>query len=159
MTKADLFRTAHEMAKELKANSGMDYRTCFSISLKKAWTMMKANETIESKLVSMGFKVWEKYGKRRIYVNIEDFEKVTDFGCNERGQFTYRGYRLSPNLMKSLSRIRLYFDCDAQRWEASNWEEAELRWQYATVACSEYTEDGYSLGDSILDMIKSEFAA
>lgn len=155
--KSNLFKKAHEMAKALKAETGMDYRTCFSISLKKAWTMMKANETIESKLVSMGFKVWEKYGKRRIYVNIEDFTKVTDFSLNVDGQFTYRGYRLSPKLMSSLARIRLYFDCDAQRWEASNWEEAELRWQYATDACSKYTEDGYSLGDSICDMIKPEF--
>lgn len=157
--KSNLFKTAHNLAKEIKAaNSHFTYRECFSIALKEAYSM-KTTETVESKLISMGFKAWEKYGKRRIYVNIEDFTKVTSFSLNERGQFTYRGYRLSPNLMKSLSRIRLYFDCDAQRWGASNWEEAELRWQYATVACSEYTEDGYSLGDSILDMIKSEFAA
>lgn len=43
--KSNLFKKAHEMAKALKAETGMDYRTCFSISLKKAWTMMKANET------------------------------------------------------------------------------------------------------------------
>lgn len=45
--KSNLFKTAHQMAKELKAaNSHFTYRECFSIALKEAWTMKETTTYI-----------------------------------------------------------------------------------------------------------------
>lgn len=55
-----------------------------SSALKKAWKEAKmAKESMEEKLVENGYKVWEKYGKKRIYIN--DFEKYMDVQVIEGG--------------------------------------------------------------------------
>ena len=54
---------------ELVKNAGL----CISEGLKKAWKEAKnMKETMEEKLIRLGYKVWEKGDMKRIYIN--DFQ-------------------------------------------------------------------------------------
>jgi len=57
MTKREIMRRAHEIARTLEG----DYAARMSYGLRQAW--------METRLIAAGGKLWEKHGYRRIYFN------------------------------------------------------------------------------------------
>lgn len=76
MTKSEIFKTAHKLAKETVSYVG-DYLIAFSIALKEVYSNMK--ERTAEQLAEVFTKVegvisasaWEKHGKRRVYIETQ----------------------------------------------------------------------------------------
>jgi len=96
MTKAQIMKRAHEIARTLEG----DYRAKMSIALCQAWTEAKittkttfngfakmvqpSREHYEDDCKYLFFKLWEKKGYRRVYIN--DYKRRT-LGYIENGAF------------------------------------------------------------------------
>lgn len=80
----------------------------------------------ERKLISLGFTVWEKGGRRRIYVNAKDFDKVfgLEISCYKTGSISYaalNGEKISNSMARRLIGYRTpYYDCVAGEWRDNN---------------------------------------
>lgn len=74
MNLSNIFTQAHKLTKEI-LKSGDDYRTTFGECLK--FLINKARTSIVDELAQMGLRVWEKYGKTRIYMSVAQFNEVT----------------------------------------------------------------------------------
>lgn len=76
MTKSELFKAAHKLAKSV-IQAGDNYSATFSICLKAVYAQKETS--IADKLIAAGGKVWEKSGLSRIYLSQEIADKC-DFG-------------------------------------------------------------------------------
>lgn len=127
-----LFATAHRIAKATRANFA-SYRKAFSIALAKCWEEARrlnklvaeafaaaankgaiaqiknfAADTIASRLIKLGCKVWQ--GKR-IYANFHAAEIFPAYECCGRG--------------RKAQMERAYFDIINNRWETNGFKVAE----------------------------------
>lgn len=78
----------------------------------------------EQKLIALGCKVWENYGKRRIYINDEHLEavfglKVERYKSGSIKHCELNGEKISNNKAFKLLLDKPYFDCIAQTWHSN----------------------------------------
>ena len=79
-------------------------------------------KNVEQKLIEIGCTVWEKYGRKRIYINSdEEIEKV--FGLSVSRYNTgnicsafLNGEKISNSQARRLLTVKPYFDCLAGKW-------------------------------------------
>lgn len=64
MTKSELFKAAHAMARKV-IQAGDDYRATFGAALK----ILLSKPSLLEQLIAIGGALWEKAGMRRIYFN------------------------------------------------------------------------------------------
>ena len=76
MTKSELFKAAHKLAKSVM-QAGDNYRVTFGLAIKAI--LSQTTNSIVDTLLAMGLKVWENYGKKRIYMNADNFNEVTGY--------------------------------------------------------------------------------
>ena len=76
MTKSELFKAAHKLAKAT-IQAGDNYSATFALCLKAVYAQKETS--IVDKLIAAGGKVWEKSGLSRIYLSQEIADKC-DFG-------------------------------------------------------------------------------
>ena len=76
MTKSELFKAAHKLAKSI-IQVGDNYRVTFGLAIKAI--LSQTTNSIVDTLLEMGLKVWENYGKKRIYMNADKFNEVTGY--------------------------------------------------------------------------------
>ena len=115
---SNIMKRAWELVKKV----GMS----ISSGLKKAWGEAKdMEETVEGKLVRLGFKVWEKGDKRRIYVDYVKYLDVVESDTNEAYCFTINGIcidkwarfkrkGITQNLLTGY--YKLYYDLVEKKW-------------------------------------------
>ena len=77
MTKSELFKAAHKLAKSV-IQVGDNYSATFALCLKAVFAQSKETSIVD-KLIAAGGKVWEKSGLSRIYLSQEIADKC-DFG-------------------------------------------------------------------------------
>ena len=92
MNTSTIFKKAHALTKAT-IQAGDNYSATFAICLKAIYAGSK-EETIETKLLAMGLKVWEKGAMKRIYMT-----------CAQFNQATGREYNLSDKSNK------IFYDC------------------------------------------------
>ena len=89
MTKSELFKTAHTIARKTVKAVG-NYMVAFKLALINLYKgiSMDKNKCVETLLLKEGFETWEKNGMRRIYIdnwNLDGFKiqvkKVIKQGC------------------------------------------------------------------------------
>ena len=79
-------------------------------------------KNVEQKLVEIGCAVWEKYGRKRIYINSdEEIEKVfgLSVGRYNSGWISsayLNGEKISNSQARRLLAIKPYYDCIAGKW-------------------------------------------
>lgn len=80
----------------------------------------------EQKLIEMGLRVWEKHGRRRIYINPRDFGRVFglelkfDTKTGEIVSATLHGKPVSPKTArKLLGRRTPYYSCKPRLWRGN----------------------------------------
>ena len=76
MNKSQLFKTAHKLVKSV-IKAGDNYRATFGLAIKAI--LSQTTNSIVDTLLAMGLKVWENYGKKRIYMNADKFNEVTGY--------------------------------------------------------------------------------
>ena len=107
---------------------------CISEGLKLAWKEAKnMGETMEEKLIRLGYKVWEKGDMKRIYIN--DFQKYLEVeetntpAAMGRGRIIngictdeYKSFaqRQALNLVDWGFGAKLYYDCKKEDWFCKN---------------------------------------
>ncbi|KAB8312942.1 hypothetical protein EH228_04495 [Erwinia endophytica] len=118
MTKSEIFKTAHEIAKSTNAVVGC-YQIAFSLALKSVYASL--TQTMEEKLIDMGMHVWEKGDYRRIYIKAEHYEAV--FGLKTQHYKTgniksamLNGQEISNSKAYKLCSTASYFDCNTQQF-------------------------------------------
>ena len=121
MTRTDLFKKAHEIARQTKEIAG-SYRLAFACALKALYNgEIDMEKTIEEKLIAAGASAWEKGEYKRIYLSesvVRDlgFTQGTS-GCwyaNPEDEAT----RIRSNSMNSII-SRAFYDCNAKTWNFS----------------------------------------
>lgn len=79
-------------------------------------------KNIESSLAEIGCTVWEKYGRKRVYVNSDDqIEKVfgLSVGRYKSGMISFaflNGENISNSQARRLLTVKPYFDCLSGKW-------------------------------------------
>lgn len=79
-------------------------------------------KNVEQKLIEIGCTVWEKYGRKRIYVNSdEEIEKVFGLSVDRynSGRISsahLNGEKISNSQAHRLLEFQPYFDCLAGKW-------------------------------------------
>ena len=79
-------------------------------------------KNIEQKLIEIGCTVWEKYGRKRIYINSdEEIEKVfgLSVGRYNSGWISsafLNGEKISNSQARRLLAIKPYYDCIAGKY-------------------------------------------
>lgn len=111
MNKSQLFKNAHKIARETVELVG-DYRIAFSLALKNLYN----EKTTEQKLIEAGCSVWEKYGKKRIYINVEQMSAVFGLTVNfyNTGNISsayLQGEKISNRQAYRLLENKMFFDC------------------------------------------------
>lgn len=107
---------------------------CISEGLKLAWKEAKnMKETMEEKLLRLGYKVWEKGDMKRIYIN--DFQKYLEVeetntpAAMGRGRIIngictdeYKSFaqRQALSLVDWGFGAKLYYDCKKEDWFCKN---------------------------------------
>lgn len=111
MTKSEVFKKAHSIAKNIVAVVG-DYMISLSIALKEVYKMTE--KTTEQKLIELGCNVWEKYGKKRIYIgdNIESVFglKINYYGTGNISSAYLNGEKISNSKARKLI-DNPFYDC------------------------------------------------
>lgn len=103
--KKEIFKKAHNLTKEL-IRKGDSYRATFKLALSFVYSQAKKSaNNIEEKLMNKGFKVWENYGCKRIYIN-NFIELAEKFGIDFKSE---KAYSVNP---KSFHKIGMYYDLD-----------------------------------------------
>lgn len=74
MTKSELFKKAHQLTKAV-IQAGDDYRITFGLAIKAI--LSETTKSIQEKLIEMGCTIWEKHGKKRIYMTVAQFNEAT----------------------------------------------------------------------------------
>lgn len=121
MTKSDLFKAAHKIARETKAIAG-SYRIAFACALKDLYAGMSMTEkSTAEKLEELGIDAWECGDMKRYYINDENLEAV--FGLEidryKSGNiFSARlnGEVISNNCASKLIVMKVYFDAAKNAW-------------------------------------------
>lgn len=127
MTKREMFLKAHKIARETLAVVG-DYRIAFTFALKGLY------HDVESKLIEMGLKVWEKGGHKRIYLNayrgVREFLNLhierykTGNICTSEYEGESFAHGKAAILLDSLGRS--YYDCHKEKFV----------WERESLSCS-----------------------
>jgi len=118
MTKSEIFKAAHKLAKQTVEFVG-DYMVALSCALKKVYTGMKDTK---SKLESLGLSVWgEEFGKPRIYINLEDMKEVFGLELNfyKSGSISsakLNGEKISNSKAYKLTRFKIYYDISSNEF-------------------------------------------
>lgn len=79
-------------------------------------------KNIETSLTAIGCTVWEKYGRKRIYINSDDqIEKVfgLSVGRYNSGMISsafLNGEKISNSQARRLLTVKPYFDCLSGKW-------------------------------------------
>lgn len=115
MTKSEMFKKAHEIARNTKEAAG-SYRIAFACALKDLYAGM-VEISIEEKLEAAGTEIWENYGYKRIYLNAEivmnlGFKKESD------GKWYKNDARINSGNMNAMI-SRGFFDCISKTWNFS----------------------------------------
>ena len=77
---------------------------------------------VEQKLIEIGCTTWEKYGRKRIYINNDDqIEKVFGLSVSryKSGMISsafLNGEKISNSQACRLLTVKPYFDCLAGKW-------------------------------------------
>lgn len=90
MNTSNIFKKAHALTKAT-IQTGDSYSATFAICLKVIYAESK-EEGIETKLLAMGLKVWEKGSMKRIYMTCAQFNQATNnnFKLNDsKNKFFY----------------------------------------------------------------------
>ena len=109
MSKSEMFKKAHKMTREVKAQfPQVNYRVQFGLSLAYLHQEGEKEMGIEEKLVEAGCKVWEKGEMRRIYIN--DVAVL----CEKFGILT--------NAKRINKTVKMHYDCvtDTFSYSSSN---------------------------------------
>lgn len=79
MTKSEIFKKAHQIAKSTVAVVG-NYSIALSLALKEVYaSLSQETVSVESKLIDLGCKVWEMGSMKRIYINEDKMPEVFGF--------------------------------------------------------------------------------
>ena len=80
MTKSEIFKAAHRMAKATVKAVG-NYMIAFSLALKEIYnSTKKVAKSAEQQLIEMGGKLWEQGNMRRVYLSLDVLNSVTNLG-------------------------------------------------------------------------------
>ncbi|EHR5319631.1 hypothetical protein KUL70_002516 [Vibrio parahaemolyticus] len=121
MTKSEIMKTAWNIAKEAAARTGYKAKEFFSESLKMAWAMTKQEvKTIKERLVELGGKEYTANNCNRVYLTLDQFNKITELGysLNENANKFYadlddnKVYRKISKRGKS----KIYKEFDLASW-------------------------------------------
>ena len=97
--KSNIFKKAHQLTKNI-IKKGDNYRATFRLCLSFVYYQIKkSTKNVEETLKSKGYKVWGKYGYKRIYLN--DIELLAN-------QFAVE--LTSTRVAKKVS---MYYDCQS----------------------------------------------
>jgi len=118
MTKSEIFKKAHAIAKSTNAVVGC-YQIAFSLALKSVYESL--SQTMEDRLVELGMYVWEKGANRRIYIKAHHYEtvfglKVQHYKTGNIKSATLNGQEISNNKAYNLCSTASYFDCNTQQF-------------------------------------------
>lgn len=95
--KKEIFKKAHNLTKGI-IKKGDSYRATFKLALSFVYSQLKkSTNSIEEKLVSKGFKVWENYGYRRIYLN--NIETIANM------------FGVEMTFSRAAKGVAMYYDC------------------------------------------------
>lgn len=91
MTKSELFKKAHQLTKSV-IKAGDDYRITFGLAIKAI--LSETTKSIPEQLIEMGCTIWEKHGKKRIYMSVAQFNAVTgyNYSLNDRNNKIFFDY-------------------------------------------------------------------
>lgn len=119
MTNSQIFKKAHQIARQTVAIVG-NYMIAFSLALKSVYAALASTE---NRLINAGLRVWENYGKKRIYINGADDLMAAFPGLSinlyKTGNISsayYKGEKISNNKAVKLAGYGMYFDCIADQW-------------------------------------------
>ena len=115
MTRSEMFKKAHEIARNTKEAAG-SYRIAFACALKDIYAGM-VEMSIEEKLEAAGAYIWERDEHKRAYLNIETIENL-GFKKESSGKWSKNGACISSRNMDSII-SRAFFDCIAKEWNFS----------------------------------------
>lgn len=143
MTKSDLFKAAHKIARETKAIAG-SYRIAFACALKDLYAGIAAAEakSVAQILEDCGCQHWERGEMDRIYINRNAREVIKAAGFKQlsSGKFeNASGGWMTSGSMTSIC-TNAFYDCKAQEWNFSrcggsfNFEAAKNLWINAFAA-------------------------
>lgn len=70
MTKSELFKSAHKIARKTVLEVG-NYMIAFSLALKEGYAKMKTESeiSIKDKIIALGGKEWKKDSMHRVYIS------------------------------------------------------------------------------------------
>lgn len=79
-------------------------------------TNTNTNNSVEEKLIGVGCYVWEKYGRKRIYINEDQLEKVFGLSISRYNSgwicsAFLNGEKISNSEARRLLAIKPYYDC------------------------------------------------
>ena len=121
MTKSELFKSAHKLAKEILSECS-DYRTAFSCALKAIYEGYKmAEKSIEEKLEDLGIEAWERGEMKRYYMNDNGFKAVFGLDVSRYNSGNISGARFNGEGISNAKAYRLmgaavYYDAIKCGW-------------------------------------------
>ncbi len=77
MNMSKIFKQAHAETKALVTNTNFDYRATFALVLKQIIATNSQEKTFPEKLLEVGGKLWENYGKKRIYLTATQINEIS----------------------------------------------------------------------------------
>ncbi|EJC6782337.1 hypothetical protein MX824_003897 [Vibrio parahaemolyticus] len=121
MTKSEVMKTAWNIAKEAAERTGYKAKEFFSESLKMAWAMTKQEvKTIKERLVELGGKEYTAHNCNRVYLTLDQFNKITELGysLNENANRFYAD--LDNNIIyrkiSKRGKSKIYQEFDLANW-------------------------------------------
>lgn len=120
MTHSEIFRTAHQIARETKAIAG-SYRIAFSCALRKVYAELRHPKTTAEKLEALGISAWERGDMKRYYLDDEHLEAVFGLWIDryKTGNIcsaSLNGEGISNAAAGRLIGQKIYFDAVTEKW-------------------------------------------
>lgn len=112
MNTSTIFKAAHALTKAT-VKVGDSYSATFAICLKVIYAESK-EESIETKLLAMGLKVWEKGSMKRIYIN--KAEQFMEFA--ERANLDMEYIAVRMHFVNRISSNKTWFDCNTNKFKS-----------------------------------------
>lgn len=98
--KKEIFKKAHKVTKNI-IKKGDNYRATFKLALSFVYSQVKKEidtmQTVADKLIEKGYKIWENYGYKRIYLN-NFIELAESYGIDLVNPKGYRGVSMYYDL-------------------------------------------------------------
>ena len=112
MTKSEIFKAAHTMAKGTVKAVG-NYMIAFSLALKEIYnSTKKVAKSAEQQLIDLGGKLWEKGSMTRVYLSLDVLNSVTGLGWMLNGtkhKFYYQNGGIYKKTTQCDKKTKFYY--------------------------------------------------